>query len=197
MEIDLHKIKKLRAKTGVGIGACKAALTETNGDLNEAEKLLRKQGIVKAQRRAEKTAGEGAIGVYLHSNNKVAAMLELNCETDFCARSEAFLQAAHDLAMQVAAMNPLYKDEHSVPEKIVESEKEIYIEELKKQGKPENIIDKIVKGKLDKFFEENCLTMQHFIKDESKTIKDYIDELVAKIGEKIEIGEFCRIKIGS
>lgn len=197
MKVDLNKVKKLRAKTDVGIGACKKALIETNGNIEEAEKLLRKQGVAKALKRAEKVAGEGAIGVYLHSNNKVAAILELNCETDFCAKSDVFLQVAHDLAMQVAAMNPMYKDSDSVPEGVLEDERKLYIEELKKEGKPENIIEKIVEGKLSKFFEEYCLLQQRFIKDDSKTVKDYLDELVAKIGEKIGIGEFYRIKIGN
>lgn len=196
MAVTLDQIKELRSRTGVGINACKTALTEANGNLDKAAELLRKQGIAKSSKRADKTAAEGVVGVYVHANNKIAAMVELNCETDFSAKSESFLEAAHDLAMQVAAMNPEYKDIESVPAEVVEKEKEIYREELKKEGKPENIVEKILEGKLKKFYKENCLLEQDFIKDDSKTIGDYLNEIIAKIGEKIEIGEIQRIAIG-
>ena len=196
MAVTLEQIKELRFRTGVGISACKTALEKSNGDFDKATILLRKQGIAKAAKRADKAAAEGIIGVYLHSNGKVAAMVELNCETDFTARSDDFKQAAHDFAMQVAAMNPEYKDSESVPADVLEKEKEIYREELKKANKPDNIVEKIIEGKLRRFYEGHCLLNQKYFKDDSKTIEDCLNELIAKIGERIEIGSFNRIVVG-
>lgn len=196
MVVTLEQIKELRARTGVGITACKSALEEAKGDFDKAAEFLRKQGIARAAKRADKVSGEGVIGVYLHSNNKLATLVELDCETDFTARSDDFKQAAHDLAMQVAAMNPEYLDKDSVPEDVLAKEKEIYLEELKKQNKPDNIVEKIVEGKLRKFYEENCLLHQKYFKDDSKTIEDYLNELIAKIGERIVIGNFTRMVVG-
>ena len=196
MAVTLEQIKELRARTGVGISACKTALEESKGDYDKAAELLRKKGIAKAAKRADKSVNEGVIGVYLHSNGKLAALVELNCETDFTARADDFKQAAHDFAMQVAAMNPAYKDIESIPADILKKEKEIYAEELKNSGKSENIMEKIIEGKLRKFYEENCLIKQKYFKDDSKTIEDYLNELVAKIGEKIEIGNFTRMVVG-
>ena len=197
MAITLDQIKQLREKTGVGIFACKGALESSNGDFDKAVKYLRKKGIAKAQKRADKAASEGVVGVYLHANNKVAALVELNCETDFAAKSEVFQSVAHDFAMQVAAMNPEYKDRESVPSSVLEKEREIYMEALKKEGKPDNLVEKIVQGKLNKFFGENCLMEQRFIKDDSKSMEDYLNEAVATIGERLEVGEFTRIAIGN
>lgn len=196
MAVTLEQIKELRARTGVGITACQSALEEAKGDFDKAAEFLRKQGIARAAKRADKVSGEGVIGVYLHSNNKLATLVELDCETDFTARSDDFKQAAHDLAMQVAAMNPEYLDKDSVPEDVLAKEKEIYLEELKKQNKPDNIVEKIVEGKLRKFYEENCLLHQKYFKDDSKTIEDYLNELIAKIGERIVIGNFTRMVVG-
>jgi elongation factor Ts len=196
MTITLDQIKELREKTGAGITFCKKALEETNGDMDKAAELMRKQGIAKAEKRADKSAAEGIVGSYIHSNNKVAALVEVNCETDFSAKSDTFVEFAHDLAMQVAAMNPLYKDINSVPTEILEKEKNFYREEIIKEGKPENMVDKIIEGKLRKYYEDNCLLNQKFFKDDSKTIQDYLNEIIAKIGEKIEIGRFVRISVG-
>lgn len=196
MDITLEQIKDLRAKTGVGIGSCKEALTEANGDMDKAIEYLRKKGIAKAAKRADKEAKEGIIGFYLHTNKKVAALVELNCETDFAANSEDYAVIAHDLAMQVAAMDPEYKDRDSVPTEVVEKEMEIYREELKKEGKPENIVEKILEGKMNKFYSENCLLEQKFFKDDSKTITDLLNEFIAKIGERIEVGKFVRMSVG-
>jgi len=196
MEVTLKQIKELREKTGVGINACKEALVESSGNIDKAVDLLRKQGIAKSTKRADKVASDGTIGVYVHANDKIAAMVELNCETDFSARSESFKEAAHDLAMQVAAMDPRYVDINSVPTEIIEKEKNIYRESLVKEGKPENIVEKIIEGKLAKFYKENCLMEQNFIKDDSIIIRDYLNQIIAKIGEKIEIGKMYRISVG-
>lgn len=195
MAVTLVEIKKLREKTGAGITACKKALEYSKGDFEKAVEYLREQGIAKSQKRAGKSAREGVIGVYLHSNKKVAAMIELNCETDFAARSEDFIKVAHDFAMQVAAMAPEYKDRESISDEVLEKERKIYSEELRNEGKPDNLIEKIVEGKLEKFYEQSCLMDQKFIKDDSKSMADYLNEAVVKIGERLEVGEFARLSI--
>lgn len=195
MAITLDQIKDLRERSGVGINACKAALEESNGDMDKAMELLRKQGIAKSAKRAEKTAAEGVIGVYVHSNNKVVGLVVLNCETDFAAKSESFNTAAHDFAMQVAAMNPLYKDRASVPADVLEKEKEIFSAEIANENKPANIVEKILNGKVEAYYKENCLMEQDFFKDDSKTMQDYLNEIIAKIGEKIEVNRFFRMSM--
>lgn len=186
---------QLRNQTGAGIKDCQEVLTEANGDLNKAMELLRKKGAKIAGKREEKDAKEGIIYAYIHANNKIGAMIELNCETDFVAKNENFKAIAHDIAMQIAAQNPLYIAPADVPEEIINKEKEIYKEQLLAEGKPENMLDKIIEGKINKWYQDVCLLKQPFIKDEDITIEDYLNEKIASIGEKIKIGSFSRKQI--
>jgi elongation factor Ts len=195
MQIDTKLIMQLRNQTGAGIKDCQEILAETNGDLNKAMELLRKKGAKIAGKRAEKEAKEGIIYAYIHANNKIGAMIELNCETDFVAKNENFKAIAHDIAMQIAAQNPLYIAPADVPEEIINKEKEIYKEQLLAEGKPENMLDKIIEGKISKWYQDVCLLKQPFIKDEDITIEDYLNEKIASIGEKIKIGSFSRKQI--
>lgn len=191
----LEEIKKLREKTGVGMMDCKKALEESNGDIEKAVECLRKRGAAVAAKRAEREAKEGVIAVYNHGT-KLASMVELNCETDFVAKNEAFREFAAELAMQVAAANPLYVSREEVPAEIIEKEREIESERLKAEGKPENVIEKALEGKLNKFYGEVCLLEQPFIKDDKLTIQNLLDEQVAKIGEKIQVRRFVRFELG-
>lgn len=195
MEIDIALITKLRQQTGAGIADCKEVLAESNGDLNKAIEALRKKGAKIANKRAEKEAKEGIVYAYIHSNNKIGALIELNCETDFVAKNADFRNLAHDLAMQVVAQNPLYLAPEDVPAEVLEKEKAIYREQLKAEGKPENMMDKIIEGKVNKWYGDVCLLKQQFIKNEDITIEDYMNEKIASIGEKIKIGSFCRKQI--
>lgn len=174
---------------------CQEILAEAGGDLTKAMELLRKRGAKIAGKRADKEAKEGIIYAYIHANNKVGAMVELNCETDFVAKNENFKNIAHDIAMQITAQNPLYIAPEDVPEEIVRKEKEVYKEQLLAEGKPEKMLDKIIEGKINKWYQEVCLLKQPFIKDEDITIEDYLNEKIASIGEKIKIGGFCRKQI--
>lgn len=195
MSISASLVKELRDKTGAGMMDAKAALEEAGGDMEKAIELLRKKGQKIAAKKADRAMNEGAIGVYLHSNGKVAALVAVTCETDFVARNEDFKKFANDLAMQVAAMNPKYLSPDDVPEEVKDKEKEIYREELKEQGKPEEVIEKIIEGKLEKFYEENCLLKQPFIKDDKLTIEKWLTENIAKIGENLKIKSFYRLEI--
>jgi elongation factor Ts len=195
MPIDTKLIVQLRNQTGAGMKDCQEILTEANGDLNKAMELLRKRGAKIAGKRAEKEAKEGIIYAYIHANNKVGAMVELNCETDFVAKNEEFKKIAHDLAMQIAAQNPLYIAPEDVPEDILNKEKEIHKEQLLAEGKPENMLDKILEGKINRWYQDVCLIKQPFIKDEDITIEDYLNEKIASMGEKIKISSFCRKQI--
>lgn len=192
---DKETIIKLREQTGAGILDIKEALEEASGDESKALELLRKKGQKVAAKRAERVAGEGFIGSYIHSNGKVGAMVKLQCETDFVGRNEDFRELAKDLAMHITAANPIYVKSDEIPEQVIAKEKEIYAEEVKKQGKPDNMIEKIVSGKLEKYYEDACLLNQKFIKDDSKKIQDLLNEATGKIGEKIEITEFVRFQI--
>lgn len=188
-------IIKIRNLTGAGIMDIKEALEAAGDDETKAIEFLRKKGQKIASKRADREAGEGYIGTYLHSNGKISAQVKLQCETDFVGRNEEFRSLAKDLAMHIAASNPQYLKLEDIPSEIIEKEKEIYSAEIEGQGKSEDITEKIVQGKLNKFYEETCLIDQIFIKDDSKKIKDLIDEATAKIGEKIEITEFSRLEI--
>lgn len=195
MAIDTNLILKLRKQTGVGMENCKEALIEANGDFDKAVEILRKKGSKIADKRAGKEASEGVICSYIHANNKVGVLLELNCETDFVARNEDFKKLAYDLAMQVAAQSPLYVNINDIPEEMQNKEKEIIKEQLLAEGKNVKMLDKIIEGKLDKWHEEVCLLKQPFIKDEDITIEELIDEKIASLGEKIKVGGFCRKQI--
>lgn len=192
---NLKEIKQLREMTGAGINDCKKCLEEARGDFNKAIELLRKKGAEIAHKKSFRKTGEGAIGCYVHSNQKIAALVKIKCETDFVARNSEFQELAKDLAMQITAMNPLYKSEDDVPEQIKNKEKEIETEKLKTQNKPATIIDKILEGKLRKFYEQVCLLNQPFVRDDKKSIDDLIKEKIQKLGENIEVGEFVRMEL--
>lgn len=196
MSLDLKLITSLREQTGVGIVECKSALTEASGDIDKAIEILRKKGEIKAAKKsAERTAKEGLVHAYIHQSGKVGGMIELSCETDFVARNEEFQELAHNLAMQVAATNPSYINPNDVPQELIAKEKEIYLEEVKAQNKPQAVVDKIIEGKISKYFEDICLLRQTFIKDENVTIEELINQKIAKIGEKIEVKRFARFEI--
>jgi elongation factor Ts len=197
MAIDPKLVVSLRERTGAGIVECKTALDEAGGDLEKAIEVLKKKGEIKAAKKsAERTTKDGLVHAYIHASGKVGAMVEVSCETDFVARIEDFQNLVHDLAMQVAATNPLYVKPEDVPAEMVAKEKEAYIQELRAAGKPEAMMEKIVAGKLDKYFAEICLTKQSFIKDETITIETLVNQKIAKTGEKIEIKRFSRFEIG-
>jgi len=196
MAVDAKLVKKLREMTGAGMLDCKKALEETNGNLEEAVELLRKKGIAKAAKKAGRETKEGLIHSYIHAGGRVGVLLELNCETDFVARNELFKELANELALQIAAMKPKWVKREDVPEEIVAKEGEIAREAAIADGKPEHIAEKIAEGKVNKFFQENCLLEQKYIKDESKTVEELIKEYIAKIGENIQVGRFCRFEIG-
>lgn len=194
--MDTQIIVKLRNMTGAGMLDCKKALDETGGDIEKAVDYLRKKGEIKAAKKsAERNASEGIIHAYIHAGGKVGVMLQLSCETDFVAKNEDFNNLAHDIAMHIAATSPSYVNIEDVPAEELEREKEVYKEQLKAEGKPENIIEKILEGKVAKYYEEVCLLKQPFIKDDKKKVEQIITEAVAKIGEKIEVAKFARYQI--
>ncbi|MFH1753933.1 MAG: translation elongation factor Ts [Candidatus Omnitrophota bacterium] len=192
-------IKELREKTGAGMMDCKNALKEASGDSKKAIDILRKKGLMNAQKRAGRAAKEGLIQSYIHTNGKIGVLVEINCETDFVARNEDFKTFAKDVAMQVAAAHPTCVKREDVPGEVIEKEKEIIRAQMDAPGgkkKPENVIDKIVSGKIEKFYEEACLLEQVFIKDQSVKVQDLLDNLVSKIGENISIRRFVRYQLG-
>lgn len=189
-------VKKLREQTGISILECKKAIAEADNDFEKAAELLRKKGFEKAKSKSTRATNQGAIGSYIHSNAKIGVLLELGCETDFVARNEDFLELRKDICMQIAAMNPKYILEKDIPEKVIEKEKEIYREQMKNSGKPGNIIEKIIEGKLKKFYTEVCLLHQKFFKDEKKTIDNLIAEKIHKLGENITVKRFIRYQVG-
>ncbi|WP_038055513.1 translation elongation factor Ts [Thermodesulfobacterium hydrogeniphilum] len=195
-KISLELIKQLRERTAAGFSDCKKALEEAGGDIEKAVDILRKRGLAIAAKRAGKEASEGVIAAYIHSNKKIGVLVEVNCETDFVARTDEFQEFAHNVAMQIAATNPIAVSRDQVPQEILEREKKIYEEQLRESGKPENIIPKIIEGKLEKFYKENVLLEQDFIKNPEITVQDLLNELIAKTGEKIVIKRFCRYQIG-
>ncbi len=196
MIVNPKLVAQLRAETGAGIVECKNALDEAGGDQKKATEILRKKGEIKAAKKsAERTTKEGLVHAYVHANGKVGAMIEMSCETDFVARNEEFQALVHDIAMQVAATNPLYVKPEDVPEEVVAKEKEMYLEEIRGQEKPPALVEKILDGKLEKYFEDVCLLKQPFVKDEDITIEELINQKIAKIGEKIEVKKFVRFQI--
>ena len=196
MSISAKQVMELREKTGAGIMDAKKALQETGGDIEQAIDFLRKKGAAKAAKRSDKTANEGTIGSYVHFDNKTAVIVEVNCETDFVANTDDFKALAKDLALHIASTNPLGISKDEIPEAEIERERKVYLEQAKEEGKPENIAEKIVEGRLNKFFKENTLLAQPFVKDPDKTIEELITEVSAKTGEKIEVARFARFKIG-
>jgi len=194
--ISAAMVKDLRDRTGVGIMDCKAALTESDGNIEAAIDFLRKKGIATAKKRAGRAASEGTIQSYIHMGGKIGVMVEVNCETDFVAKNDDFRDLAKNIAMHIAATNPVGITPEDVPEDIIEREKDIYRAQALETGKPENILDKIAEGKLQKFFKENCLLQQPYVRDPDMTIEDLLNETIAKIGENISIRRYCRYQIG-
>lgn len=189
-------IKRLRAMTGAGMMDVKKALDETGGDLDKAAQLLRERGIAKADKKADRAASEGLIGSYVHHNGRIAVLIEVNCETDFVARNQGFQELAKNLAIHVAMAAPKYVRREEVPAEAVEAERATLRAQAREEGKPAAIIEKIVEGRLDKFFAETCLLDQPYIKDDKKTVAQLIKESIATIGENIQVGRFSRIAIG-
>ena len=196
MAITANQVKELRDRSGVGMMDCKKALVESNGNLDKAFDYLRKAGIAKAQKKAGRSAKEGSVISYIHPGSKLGVLLEINCETDFVANTDDFKQLGRDIAMHIAASNPISVNVKDISEDIVNKEKEIYLEQAKQQNKPDNILEKMVEGRIKKFYKENVLLEQQFVKDPDKTIKDLITEAVGKLGENIIITRFSRYQLG-
>lgn len=195
-EITAEMVKLLREATGAGVLDCKKALTDSSGDFEAAAEALRKKGLATAAKKATREANEGIIGSYVHGGAKVASLVELNCETDFVARTDEFQQLARDLAMQVTAARPLWVSRDDVPAEAVEQEKENYRKEMVNSGKPEQVVEKIIEGKLDKWYSESCLMEQPFIKDPNITVKDLLTTTIASLGENMKVRRFARLEIG-
>lgn len=195
-EISAQLVKELREATSAGILDCKKALTEVNGDFDLAVEILRKKGLSSAAKKASRETNEGIVGHYIHAGSKMASLVEVNCETDFVARTEQFQALARDLAMHVVAANPTYLRREDVPADIVAREKEIYKEQMANSGKPASVLEKISEGKLDKWFSEVCLLEQAFIKNPDTTIQALLTDAIAKLGENIKVNRFARIAIG-
>ncbi|KIX85669.1 translation elongation factor Ts [Vermiphilus pyriformis] len=196
VKVDLELIQKLRERTNCGMLDCKKALIESNGDLDKAVEYLRKKGSAVAAKRSDNATAEGLVHAYIHAGSRLGVLLELNCETDFVARTEAVKQFAHDVCMHIAAARPLYLNPEQVDPKMVEKEMDIYREQLVASGKPEKIIDQIVQGKMAKFYSEVCLLNQQFIKNDQLTIDELLKELIGKVGENIRIKRFARFEVG-
>ena len=196
MTISTSTIKELREKTGVGIMDCKTALSESNGDINKAIDYLRKKGIATAKKRGGRVTSQGQVQAYIHAGGKIGVLVEANCETDFTGKTEDFTNFVKDIAIQVAASSPVAIDRESVPADILAKEKEIYAVQAKESGKPEKVLEKIVEGKLAKFYSEACLLEQPFVKNPDITIQDLLNELIAKTGENIVIRRFVRFQLG-
>ena len=194
--ITAADVKKLRDMTGAGMMDCKKALTETGGDTEKAVDLLRAKGAAKAAKRSEKSANEGAIGSYIHFDNKTAVIVEVNCETDFVANTDNFKALAKDIAMHIASTNPISISQDEISEDVIERERAVYMEQAREEGKPEEIAVKIVEGRLQKFFKESTLLAQPFVKNPDVTVEQLITEVSGTVGEKIEVARFARMKIG-
>lgn len=196
MEIVASMVKELRGKTGAGIMDCKEALKEASGDTKKAIEILRKKGISSASKKAGRIPTEGIIASYIHPGEKIGVLVEINCETDFVARADEFQQFVRNIAMQIAASAPQYLRREDIPEELLEKEKEIYRIQAKESGKPEKIIEKIVNGKIEKFYSEACLLDQDYVREEKTSIKDLLTQTIAKIGENISIRRFVRFQLG-
>ena len=194
--ITAEMVKELREKTGAGMMDCKKALEDAGGDMDKAIELLRERGLAKAAKKASRVAAEGIVESYIHGNGRIGVLVEINCETDFVARNEEFRQFAKDIAMQIAAANPKYVSREEVPPEVIEKEKAILRQQALNEGKPENVVDRIVEGRLETFFEEVCLLEQPWIKNPDMKIKDLLTEKIAKIGENIVIRRFARFERG-
>ncbi len=196
VEISASQVKDLRTATGAGVLDCKKALEECGGDLDKAIEALRTKGLADAQKKAGRSTGEGLIDSYIHLNGKIGVLLEVNCETDFVARTDQFQELAHDLCMQVAAADPTFVDRDEVPEEMLEQERRILLEQAKGEGKPEEIAQKIVEGRIEKFYSQICLVDQAFVKDPDRTVEEVIKEAIATLGENIRVRRFARFAMG-
>lgn len=196
MQITSQMVKELRDKTNAGMMDCKKALTETGGDLEKAVDLLRQKGLAVAQKRAGRATSEGVIQTYIHAGGKLGVMVEVGCETDFVAKTDSFIEFARDVAMHVAATNPVAISREQVPAEIADRERAIFKNQAIDSGKPEQIAEKMVVGKMDKFYAESCLLEQKFVKNPDLTIQDLLNELIAKLGENISIKQFARFQVG-
>lgn len=196
MDITAKMVKDLREKTGLGMMDCKKALTETDGDLEKAVDYLRKKGALKAAKREGRATSEGRIGSYIHMTGKIGVLIEVNCESDFVAKTDEFGVLVKDLCMHIAASAPRWISSEDVPAEVLTKEKEIYMSQAKEAGKPEKMLDKIAEGKLNKFFTEVCLMEQGFVKDPDKKVSDMIKDVIAKLGENITVGRFVRFQLG-
>jgi len=193
--VSIDEIKQLREQTGVSVSECKRALEESNSDFDKAKEILREKGMELADKKSSREAGSGIVDSYIHPDNKVGVLIELCCETDFVAKSDDFKKLAHEICLQIAAMKPLFLSGKDIPEEFLDGEKKIYKEQLKDSGKPEEIINQIIEGKLKKYKEQVSLLSQSWVKDDSKTIKDLISEYVGKLGENIVVKKFARYEI--
>lgn len=196
MSISTDLIKELRLSTGAGVLACRKALEQSEGDLEKAAALLREQGLTKASKRADRETHDGVLDLYSHGDGRVGVMVEVNCETDFVARTPEFREFAHEMALQIAASAPQWVDVDDVPKEVVEEESTKAREEALAQAKPEHVIDRIVEGRMRKFYEESCLLQQIYIRDDSKTVADLLNDTIAKTGENITIRRFMRWEVG-
>ena len=196
MEVTANMVKELREKSGAGMMDCKKALAETGGDLPKAFDFLRQKGLAAAAKKADRVASDGAVGAYVHAGGKIGVLVEINCETDFVARTSEFQTLLKDIAMQIAAANPRCVRREEVTVADLDKEKEIYRQQALESGKPEKIVDKIVEGKIDKFYSEVCLLEQAFIKDQDKKVAEVITEAVARLGENIQVRRFARYNLG-
>lgn len=196
MAIDAKAVKKLREKTGVGMMDCKNALVETGGDMEKAVTLLRERGLDTAAKKSSRVASQGVISSYIHLGDKVGVLLEVNCETDFVAKNEDFRIFVNNLCLQVAAAKPAYLKKEDVPPEIIEGEKEILRNQALNEGKPEKIVEKIVTGRIEKYYKENCLLEQAYVKDDEKTVNDLLVDTISRLGENIVIRRFARFEVG-
>src|SRR6202051_2198823 len=196
MEIPAKLVKELRERTGAGFSDCRAALVEAGGNIEKAIEILRKKGQAAAAKKSQREASEGLVGSYIHAGGKIGVLVEINCESDFVARTDIFQQLSHDIAMHIAALDPRYVRREEVTPEMLEKEREIYSAQARATGKPDAVIEKIVNGKMEKFYEENCLYEQHYIKDESVTINEMINQAIVKLGENMGIRRFVRFKVG-
>jgi len=189
-------VKELREMTSAGILDCKNMLVKADGDMEKAAQMLREKGLAKAAKKVGREANEGMVGHYIHAGGRVACLVEVNCETDFVARTDEFQSFVHDIAMHIVATSPQYVSIGDVPEEVMEKEKAIYRKEMEGQGKPENILERIIEGKLNKFYQDACLLEQPFIKDEDKKVGDLVQEMIASLGENIVLRRFVRYQVG-
>ena len=196
MTIDASIVKDLRSRTGAGIMDCKEALLDSDGNVEKAVDFLRKKGITKAEKKAGREADQGVVLSYIHPGNRIGVLVEVNCETDFVAKTDGFQMFVKNIAMQIAATNPLSVTRNGIDSVVVDKEKEIFTEQAKLSGKPDNVLEKIIEGRIEKFYQENCLLEQSFIKDSDKSVQDILMETIATLGENISIARFSRFEVG-